>query len=46
MRKRIRKSKEGILFKSPYSGHNYRVYKWKDLGDGKIIAIEKRREHD
>ena len=41
---KIKTSKKGILMKSPYSNKTYRVFKWKDLGDGKIIALKKVEE--
>ena len=37
----IRTSKKGIIFTSPISEKKYLVHKWKDLGNGKIIALEK-----
>ena len=37
----IRTSKKGKIFSSDYSGNTYRVFKWKELPDGKIIALKK-----
>lgn len=38
---KIRTSKKGIIMKSPYSGKSYTVYKWKDYGDGRVVALQK-----
>jgi len=43
---KIRTSKKGIISTSPYSGKKYLVHKWKDLGDGKIMALEKEEIND
>jgi len=37
----IRRSKKGKIFTSPVSGRKYRVFKWKEFGDGKIVALQK-----
>ena len=38
---KIKTSKKGIIAKSEMTGNTYRVFKWEDLGDGKIACIEK-----
>lgn len=38
---KIRTSKKGIIAKSDMTGKTYRVFKWEDLGDGKIACIDK-----
>lgn len=40
---KIKTSKKGILATSETSGITYRVFKWEDLGDGKIACIQKER---
>lgn len=40
---KIRSSKKGIIATSDTTGITYRVFKWEDLGDGKIACIEKEK---
>ena len=37
----IKTSKRGKIFTSPISGRKYRVYKWEECENGKIIALKK-----
>ncbi len=37
----IKTSKKGKIFTSPISGKKYKVFQWKDYGNGKIVALEK-----
>ena len=42
-KRKIRTSKKGIIAKSDITGNTYRVFKWEDLGNGKIACIHKER---
>ena len=39
---KIKTSKKGIIAKSDATGNSYRVFKWEDLGEGKIRCINKK----
>jgi len=40
-RNNIKTSIEGIIITSETTGQKYRVFRWEDLGDGKIASIHK-----
>ncbi len=40
---KIKTSKKGIIATSEATGITYRVFRWEDLGEGKIVCIEKER---
>jgi len=40
-RENIKTSREGMIVKSETGDKTYRVFRWEDLGDGKIASIHK-----